>query len=387
MSTLTWVFGLICLLLSPVDLRADTDTICSVCGKVIKDESLFTDTDKTTGNKVFICKECEKIPDCYICGLPAGSKALTLSDGRHLCPRDAQIVVLDTNQIVQVCLRLQDEADRSFSRFMSFPTNLQVVLIDRIDVDSKYALDGYDVESPNIVGWCQAVTNDLQKTYLIGMMSGRPLAELKSTCVHEYTHAWVGNNVPPARRQAMDRKTEEGFCELMAYLMMKMQHEEKQQQNIVSNLYTRGQVHLFIEAEQRYGLNDVLDWMKYGDAEKLTAGHIDEIHKVTIPNSRPSVSVRAVQAKAVAITGATNQTVSTPLRLPSSPKTIKLDGILWGKKPVAIINGRSFGIDDTDKISLDGQKVALRCLAIEKDFARIQRLDSGEEIKVSLPAN
>jgi len=70
--------------------------------------------------------------------------------------------------------------------------------------------------------------------------------------------------------------------------------------------------------------------------------------------------------------------------------TIKLQGILWSQTPVAIINGRSFGLNDTGKIKLGGSLVTIRCLTITPDFVRIQRSDSDKpdkQIQLGLPAN
>ena len=57
----------------------------------------------------------------------------------------------------------------------------------------------------------------------MSLMTGLPLAELKATCAHEYSHAWVGENVPKERRARLGRDAEEGFCELVAYLLMDSQ--------------------------------------------------------------------------------------------------------------------------------------------------------------------
>ena len=40
---------------------------------------------------------------------------------------------------------------------------------------------------------------------------------------------------------------------------MDAEQESEQKKMILRNHYTRGQIDLFIEAERRYGLNDVVD--------------------------------------------------------------------------------------------------------------------------------
>lgn len=367
------------LLFSTVCLQAAGDPVCAICGKVITGSTVYTSVDQITGEKVLVCEQCVRTPNCYLCGLPVGSKGTVLPDGRSLCARDSQTVVLDTNQIVQVCGQINDNLNRTFSRFMTIPASVQVVCIDRLSVRAMYVVDGYDIESPNVLGWCRPVTNTTSKSYVIGLMTAMPLAELKAVCAHELGHAWAGDNIPPARRQDLVRDTEEGFCEMLAYLLMDKQGEEGQKKSILRNLYTRGQVDLFIEAEKRYGLNEILDWMKYGSTRQLVEGHLDEIRNINLPPKPLATSPPKIFTKAV--TGG----ASNPPTVPKS-NTLKLDGILWSKTPLAIINGRTFGVNDTDKVPLGNAKVAIRCLAIEPDSVRIQQVDSGTETQLHLQA-
>jgi hypothetical protein len=372
------------LLLAWINTGAAADSACFVCSKIFgRTEGIFSSTDSVTGEKVFICGQCVKTPDCHICGIPSGSKGIALPDGRHLCPRDAQSVVLDPKEITKICDRIKDETDREFIRFMSFPTNIQTVVIDRLDVQSMYVLDGHDVECPDILGWCRPITNDLQKSYLAGLMSGLPLAQLQSTFIHEITHAWVSHNLSPNRQQELARSTEEGFCELMAFLMMKKHGEEKQQKVILKNLYTRGQIHLFIEAERRYGLNDVLDWVKHGEATNLTPGHLDEIHKLKPAAITP---IKTPEITSSLDPNKTNAPRKSPPTQPAKPsKTVRLDGIVWSKNPVAIINGRSFRLNESGRIPVGTEKILIRCLAITNNSTQILLTDVGKEMLLHLP--
>jgi hypothetical protein len=205
------------------------------------------------------------------------------------------------------------------------------------------------------------------------LMTGLPLAELKATCAHEYTHAWVGENVPKERRARLGRDAEEGFCELVAYLLMDSQREEGQQKFILQNHYTRGQVDLFIEAEKRYGFDQVLDWMKYGETAQLEAGHVDQLRDVKMPSAKSVAGNPAIYSR-------TNP--PAPVRA-----IIKLDGIMWGSRPVAIINGRSFLANDRNPVKVGGTNVNIRCLGIQKTSVRIQNVDSGKEQELRLPVN
>ena len=97
------------------------------------------------------------------------------------------------------------------------------------------------VESPDLLGCIQAETVNGARRYKMSLMTGMPLAQLKETCAHEYSHAWVGENVNRAQR-GLGRDAEEGFCEMVGYLLMDSQHEELEKGRILQNRYTRGQV-------------------------------------------------------------------------------------------------------------------------------------------------
>ncbi len=348
---------------------AHADNICAICGKEIHGTIYFM-TDKVTGETVEVCSNCAKLPTCYICGLPV-KDGTQLPDGRWLCARDAKTVVLKADDIEQICGQVKDDLDRLFSRFTSFPTNVDVSVIDRIDVNSMFVTEGNAFESPDLLGCIRPGMENNQIRYKMNLLTGMPLAQLKETCAHEYSHAWVGENVSKERHARLARDAEEGFCELVGYLLMDSQNEELEKKRILQNHYTRGQIALFIEAEQRYGFDEVLDWMKYGVAPKLEAGHVDEIRDVRMP-----------LAKSVAGVPAVFNAVNKPAL---APATIKLEGILWGTRPVAVINGHSFLANDVQEVPLGNTNVMIRCLEIREKSVRIQDLDTGKEQELLLP--
>jgi len=344
--------------------------ICAICGRPIQD-TIYIVTDDVTNEKKFVCYDCTHLPRCAICSLPVNESGLKLADGRFLCARDARTAVVKASDAERISAQIKDDLDRLFSRFTEFPANVDVSVIDRIDVDTMYSPGGNDFESPNLLGCIRPETVNDATRYKMRLMTGLPLAELKATCAHEYTHAWVGENVPKERRARLERDAEEGFCELVAYLLMDSQREEGQKKFILKNHYTRGQIFLFIEAEKRYGFDQVLDWMKYGVAAQLEEGHVDALRDVKMPPAKSVASSPAIYSR-------TNKPASA---------IIKLDGILWGSRPVAIINGRSFLANDRNPVKVGGTNVNIRCLGIQKKSVRIQNVDSGKEQELSLPAN
>jgi len=362
-------FGLI----RPMAAKADA---CAVCGREFRGHfTYYTLTDKVTNERKITCSECVKSPRCSICGLPVNDNGLELLDGRHLCARDARSAVVKIDEAQRVSARVKDDLDRLFSRFTEFPTNVDVEVIDRIDVDTMFHPTGNAFESPNLLGCLQSEVVNQVVRFKIRLMTGLPLAELKETCAHEYSHAWVKENVSPERRGKLGRDAEEGFCEMVAYLLMDSQQEEGEKQRILQNRYTRGQIDLFLEAEKRYGFDQVLDWMKYGVAGQLEAGHVDKLRDVRMP------ALKSV-ARAPVVCGRLR-----PPAPPPAPAVIKLDGILWGSRPVAIINGRSFLANDLNPVRVGNTNVMIRCLSIHKTAVRIQNADSGKEQELRLLEN
>jgi hypothetical protein len=370
-----WIIFLLACFCFGTSLAALADNVCAICGKEIHG-TIYLMTDKVTGEQVLVCSDCIKLPRCSICGLPVKDGGVELPDGRYLCARDARTVVLNADDARQICAQVKDDLDRLFSRFTSFPTNVDVTVIDRIDVASMFNTEGNSSESPDLLGCIRPVTANNQTRYKMSLLTGMPLAQLKETCAHEYSHAWVGENVPKERHARLARDAEEGFCEMTGYLLMDSQNEEVEKKRVLQNHYTRGQIDLFIEAEQRYGFDEVLDWMKYGVAPKLEAGHVDELRDVRMPPANPVAGSPAI------FSGMKPASKPAP-----APATLKLGGILWGNPPAAIINGRSFLVHDLEKVPLGNTNVMVRCLEIREKSVRIQNLGSGNEQELSLPLN
>lgn len=347
--------------------RAD---VCAICGQDIRGTVYFV-TDKVTGERVEVCSNCINLPRCFICGLPV-KDGVQLPDGRWLCARDAKTAVLNADDAVRTFYDVHDDLDKLFFRYTSFPTNVDVSGIDQVDVDS--VMNNGSVENSDVLGYTEGTSVDGQKRYKIGLLTGQSQAQLEEVCAHELSHAWVGENVPSERHARLQRDTEEGFCEMMGYLLVDSKGEEGEKKRVLANGYTRGQVRLFVEAEQAYGFDEILDWMKYGVTDRLEDGHLDEIRDIKMP----AVNVTASPAF---------PRTTSPLPVAASaPKVLELQGILWGGLPSAIINGHSFFAGDEFKVAVGSSKVTIRCINIEKNVVRILNVDTGKEQELHLSA-
>ncbi|MGH7940762.1 MAG: hypothetical protein ACREFR_06815, partial [Limisphaerales bacterium] len=130
--------------------RAAMADNCAICGQPIVG-TIYQMTDEVTGQKVEVCSNCIQLPRCFICGLPARNGD-ELPDGRWLCVRDAKNAILNVNDVQRIFGQVHDYLDHLFARFTSFPTNVDVSVIDRVDVDSMFHLAGNSFESPDVLG-------------------------------------------------------------------------------------------------------------------------------------------------------------------------------------------------------------------------------------------
>ena len=247
-------------------LLADSDH-CAVCGGLFG-ARVYTVEDQVTGQKVQVCSDCATLSTvCFICGLPAKTNYTQLPDGRILCARDARTAVLDEAEARRICRETKDSLDRLFSRFLDFPdTNVTVAIVDRVHLQELFKFAGHDYVCPNVWGYLETKTNRGRSQHKHQPLERRcrsrasrrpsptstPMPGSMRTC-------------PSKRKQSLSRDANEGFCELVSYRLMDSQNEEGQKSLIQLNAYTRGQIHLFLEAEQTLrherhrGLDEIRD--------------------------------------------------------------------------------------------------------------------------------
>src|SRR5215813_7586984 len=153
--------------------------------------------------------------------------------------------------------------------------------------------------------------------------------------------------------------------------MMTSEEDEEQKAHIRRNHYTRKHFDLFIEADDRYGFNDIVDWMKYGLDAALHGEDLSRVRNVEIPTAKPKKQNRPPVYSARSV---------------PTPSELVLKGITWNQnKPLAVINDRTFAPKETGGIRLGQTNAVIRCLSIEKTSVRIQFVASGEEQELKLP--
>ena len=352
-------------------LAADPDH-CGICGKALG-AAIYTTTDRVTHAKVFMCSACARYPDeCYICGLPAVLDPTKLPDGRFLCARDAKDAVLDESRAKAICEEVRDKIDRLFSRFLTLPsTNTTVALVDRVDLYEEFAVTGNNFECPDVLGYIRSHTNLTSMAHSICIMTALPEPEFRATCAHEYAHAWIFEHVSSERRKALNRDAHEGFCELLAWLLMDSLHEEGQKAKMLRNTYTRGQIDLFIAAEKTYGLNDILDWVRWGANGRLKAADLGDVRNVEMPRARQT---------------SVNKTLWYGASHERAPDTLILKGISSAQgRPLALINNQTMAPGESARVRVGTTNVLVQCMTIRQQSVRLRLVDSGEELELLLP--
>ena len=175
---------------------------CAICGEEITG-TVYLLTDKLTREKKHFCSDCAHLADaCFVCGLPVQKDYVRLPDGRLLCARDAKQAVLDSSDAKRICSEVREDLDKLFSRFVTFPTNVAIAVVDRVNLLALFKIPGNDFECPNVLGYFRATANrQHQVRHQISLMSALRAAELKATCAHEYSHAWVFDNLIPRKKR------------------------------------------------------------------------------------------------------------------------------------------------------------------------------------------
>jgi hypothetical protein len=78
-------------------------------------------------------------------------------------------------------------------------------------------------------------------------------------------------------------------------------------------------------------------------------------------------------------------TAAAPVTVRIGPAELKLKGILWSRNgPLALINNETLAVREERRVRIGQTNELIRCLAIDKETARILLLGSGKEMELSL---
>lgn len=362
---LAWV---VCLIACPAPAQVIK---CSLCDKVIVGRYRKIE-DQITHEKKNFCLECSELPDrCFACDLPIKEGGTKLQDGRFLCARDEQVAVNSPDEAKDICQQTKLDIDRLFSRFMTFPgDNVNVSVVDKFHLQNLFTAPGYQNTCASYYG--ATASNPLpggKFMHSIDLLSNLRKSRLMAVCSHEYTHVWMAENVSPERKAALDPNTVEAFCELVAYKYMDNHQETSEMDNIKRNTYTKGQIDVLLAADERYGFNTVIEWIKNGEDNRLALDNLDRVRALKDATYIP-----------VSTSLASYVIVGSAVPKPVAPSTLTLKGIMGaGRNRFAMINDGTLGINETGRVHVGESNVVVRCLEIHDDSVVIQVQGSNEK--------
>ena len=165
---------------------------------------------------------------------------------------------------------------------------------------------------------------------------------------HEYGHAWMHENVT----RKLNQDAVEGFCDWLAYQIIKDKSLPGEMKVLLASEYSRGQLQAFLAAEKEHSFNRVILWVKSGVEPAVDVRHLDRIlHLREAVSAEPVVYAFASLA---------------PPR--PAPTNLVLKGLSGTKsRRFALINDGTFALHEQGKVRLGEGTVVLVCKEIRED--------------------
>ncbi len=309
------------------------------------------------GTYVLLCDNCNKIKaTCTLCGLPVREGSIETGDGRKICRREAGEAIMDVETARQVFETATREARNVAG--IDFGLKNPNVTVQIFDINDWASTKENGAEVLHKIGHSKSRLTDTHLAHYVGLYSGQRKSEVICTCVHEYMHLWLNENLG---QRVLEQNTGEAICELLAYKVAVARQDTYQQKKILDNPYTKGRINQLIAIERAHSFYYILDWVRNG-----TTRNFDETTPV-VPVKRtnpPPVAVSPLQAPTVSID--------------TKPETLKLKGMFSrrGKKIALLNGGNTVSKGETVTIPLPGGPVKVKCLDV-LDAAIIVQLDGA----------
>jgi len=333
---------------------------CSVCGQRIWG-TVYVHTNPYLQGKRGICETCAQIKEaCSICYLPVKQRFKDLKDGRFLCEQDAKTAVLTIETAETLFESVKRGIITTFARNGRLPEDIKLFLVDRPNMETVRRVQRFPHPIHSTVGLTRTrAKSENEFTHEIYILDGLRPSHFTAVAAHEYTHAWMQENVSTDRM--LDTDAVEGFCELIAYRLMEQRKEPIEMSLILSNDYTRGQIHTFLNIDPSR-LYETVRWIRFGTDQKLEATNI----------SRVFVLARQETAAPPA------WSIPPPV-ITRGPDTLKLRSISGpAAKRLAMINNQTFAVNEQGKVRVGDSNVLVRCVEILDASVVIQVEGSSE---------
>lgn len=351
----SWIVGLIVwLALGAGRVGAAADDYCAVCTQRFG-AKIFSIKKLGTEEKVLICPECAKLEtSCYLCAVPVKDKFTKLADGRLLCPDDAKRAVLEQDEAVKIFEDVKRDAQTILSRLGKLPhRNIQLILEAKPKLDKTGGNVISRHEDSLLMGLTRSRCDDGECQHTIYLLHGLTRERLAVVAAHEYGHAWLHENVS----RKMNQDAVEGFCDWLAYQVIKDKRMAVEMKVLLESKYSQGQLQAFIAAEKEHSFNRVMQWVKSGVEPEVDARNLERILHLR----------EAASAEPVAYAFAS----SAPPR--PAPTNLVLKGLSGTKaRRFALINDGTFALHEQGKVRLGESNVVLTCREIRDDAVVVQ---------------
>ncbi len=335
-------------------VAADAPKRCAACQRLLAG-TFFWATSPALKEKQAVCEACKNLKTaCAICQLPVPDPKHALDDKRVLCERDFAVGVFDEKEALRVFEEAKRDVHRMLRSYGVLPdNNITVSLVNGKTLTQLYQTLP-SVHESSLLGLTKSevATPGRQFRHSIYLINGLGRARLAATAAHEFTHAWMHENIPETRK--LEKDTVEGFCELVAFKLMSERRDEVEKKVILANAYTRGQVNAFVQAENELQFNRIIQWLKTGVDEQLEEA-----------NPR---QVLAVKAEPPPVVWPPPNAVSTTV-----PETLLLKGISGTpSRRFALINDATVMKNEEARVRVGSSNVVLRCLEIRSRSVLVQ---------------
>ena len=206
------LLGLLVLLCSLISALGDP-MVCAVCNEPIQSK-FVRQTSHLSLERRAVCLSCSKLDSiCFICGFPLKSGTM-LEDGRLICQRDASAGLTSLQDAQQVFHETKRDVMRILAGSGVLPDrNITLRLVDKrqMDLAANPLGRGHAKESMTMgLTGSRLVKND-EWEHTIYVIDHLPASRFAAVCAHEYSHAWIAENVRKGRK--LDSNSIEGFCE------------------------------------------------------------------------------------------------------------------------------------------------------------------------------
>ncbi len=331
---------------------AEYSGLCLACGQTVRGRAYFYISPYSKEN-LPVCPDCaESTLHCDICLMPLRTNYTALNDGRVLCQADYPKAVLSQDE----ARRIFEEVKRNLARLFEGEgvrpeSNLRVYMVDRPEMERLVRTH----LSPQKITMALGLTRSKHRRagefqHDIYLLSGQRRSRVQAVSAHEYTHAWLNQNLE--ERRQLHKDTVEAFCDLVAHNLMTELGDSFEPQRIRDFSYPNDQIKAMLAAQEKHSFYYVLKWMKSGREEKLAPDKLD--------------GVLALQESPV-------QWSWLPQVQPTAPDRLIVKSISGRPgRQFVLVNNQTLASGELAKVRVGKTNVAVRCLSVTERSVMVQ---------------